>query len=125
MARLGSRRGLGWKALLAVLAVLLQAPLTAAAVQHGHAQAHQGHAHAAMAHAHGGGGKPGKRSGGFGGLACEQCLWATFAAAAAPAPPELSPPAQSYAELTPAAAAPYVGASAPPRPRSRAPPPTA
>jgi hypothetical protein len=108
-----------WPAALAALVLLLQGLIPAAALAHDHPGLMQictrhGPALASVQS------DPHHR---FGGLACEQCVMASFAALAAALPPPPAPTAWTYEALAPAApAAAPLKARAPPRPPSRAPP---
>jgi hypothetical protein len=101
-----------WLAVLAAVALVLQGLIPAAAMAHDHAGLIQLCTSQGVTLVGAPGGH-GQRQGHFGGLACEQCVMASFAAVGAepPAPP---PPA------APAAAPPP--ARAPPRPPSQGPP---
>jgi hypothetical protein len=110
-----------WIALLAALALVLQGLIPAAALAHDHAGLIQ------LCTAHGvklvGAPDDHGKGGHFGGLACEQCVMASFAAvgAAPPAPP--LPVRWTWLVRLPAApAAAPPPARAPPRPPSQGPP---
>jgi hypothetical protein len=120
--RLGFRNPIprAWLCAIAAMVVLLQGLIPAAAIAHNHAdhirictlqgvkliRSPQG-----VEHHH------------FGGLACEQCVLASFAAVGAAPPPQPVAAAWTWqAPVPPAAAAAPPPARAPPRPFSRAPP---
>lgn len=114
------RRKSALAALLASLAILLQGLIPAAAIAHDHAGDVQVCTPQGMKTIHPAGGPA---QGHFGGLACEQCVMASFAALASTAPPLPAPAAWTYAALAlPAPAAAPEQPRPPPRPPSRAPP---
>ena len=113
-----------WPALLAGLVLLLQGLIPGAAVLGAHRDtpvpielcSHAGLKRIAAP------GRPADPHRGFGGLACEQCVMASFAAVATTPPLAPLPSSTVVVPRVQACASPALGPRAPPRPPSTAPP---